>query len=363
MTQVTYVTALKGFGRWMHRERRVSDNIMLGLLKLNPKTDKRHPRRPFTVEEMHWLLSTTKATPARYGMTGIERALLYRVATETGFRANELRSLTRSSFRLDSNKPGITVQAGYSKRRRDDVLPLRADTVAELRVFLSAKLPMASVFNMPEKYDVVDMLRDDMADARQAWLADAATPQEHAERASTAFLCYVDAQGRFADFHALRHTTGTLLAASGAHPKVTQTIMRHSDINLTMSLYTHTLAGQKADAIENLPSLDVPPMNQQARKTGTDSALVRPVSSLLSPQKSLPTSLPVALCLLGKNCGDTEEEVFVGEEEKTNENPKENDDFQDKGITERGGTRTHDLRIKSALLITHRYRKIKNLRY
>jgi hypothetical protein len=26
--------------------------------------------------------------------------------------------------------------------------------------------------------------------------------------------------GRYADFHALRHTTGSLLAASGAHPKV-----------------------------------------------------------------------------------------------------------------------------------------------
>lgn len=30
---------------------------------------------------------------------------------------------------------------------------------------------------------------------------------------------YEDASGRVIDFHALRHTTGSLLAASGVHPK------------------------------------------------------------------------------------------------------------------------------------------------
>jgi len=54
---------------------------------------------------------------------------------------------------------------------------------------------------------------------------------------------YVDGAGRYHDFHALRHTTGSWLAANGVHPKVAQAIMRHSDINLTMSRYTHTLKG------------------------------------------------------------------------------------------------------------------------
>ena len=49
---------------------------------------------------------------------------------------------------------------------------------------------------------------------------------------------YVDEAGRFADFHSLRHTTGSFLAASCVHPKISQSIMRHSNINLTISLYT-----------------------------------------------------------------------------------------------------------------------------
>ena len=90
----------------------------------------------------------------------------------------------------------------------------------------------------------------------QADLADAGIP-------------YVDDAGRYADFHSLRHSTGSLLAASGAHPKVVQSIMRHSDINLTMSLYTHTLRGQEAKAVENLPDLSLPTKESQSA-TGTD---------------------------------------------------------------------------------------------
>ena len=37
----------------------------------------------------------------------------------------------------------------------------------------------------------------------------------------------------------LRHTAGTLLAASGVHPKVAQSVRRRSGINLTMSRYSH----------------------------------------------------------------------------------------------------------------------------
>jgi len=66
---------------------------------------------------------------------------------------------------------------------------------------------------------------------------------------------YEDDAGRVFDFHSLRHETGTLLAAAGVNPKTAQSIMRHSDINLTMSLYTHTLLGQESEAIGKLPDL------------------------------------------------------------------------------------------------------------
>ncbi len=81
-------------------------------------------------------------------------------------------------------------------------------------------------------------------------------------------ISYVD-DGFFFDFHAQRHQTGTLLVASGTHPKVAQSIMRHSDINLTMSRYTHVLTGQEIKAVENLPDLTTP-SGQGDAATGTD---------------------------------------------------------------------------------------------
>jgi len=63
----------------------------------------------------------------------------------------------------------------------------------------------------------------------------------------------------------------SLLAASGVHPRVAQSLMRHSDINLTMSRYSHVLIGQESEAVAALPDLSEPPP-QAAKATGTDHA-------------------------------------------------------------------------------------------
>jgi integrase len=59
--------------------------------------------------------------------------------------------------------------------------------------------------------------------------------------------------GKRLNFHSLRHTCGSYLAAHGVAPKVVMEIMRHKDINLTMSRYSHLLAGQKQEAVNKLP--------------------------------------------------------------------------------------------------------------
>ena len=87
-----------------------------------------------------------------------------------------------------------------------------------MREFFRGKTPSVKVFNLPSKYNMADMLRADC---------------------KAAGINYEDDGQPKIDFHSLRHTTGSLLAASGVHPKIAQSIMRHSDINLTMSRYTH----------------------------------------------------------------------------------------------------------------------------
>ena len=64
-----------------------------------------------------------------------------------------------------------------------------------------------------------------------------------------------DDRGRTLDVHALRTTFGTLLSSTGALPRVAQAAMQHSDIKLTMGVYTDPRMLGIREAVERLPSL------------------------------------------------------------------------------------------------------------
>lgn len=53
-------------------------------------------------------------------------------------------------------------------------------------------------------------------------------------------------------FHDLRHGVATLLLVSGVHPKVVQEILGHSQISMTMDIYSHVLPIMHQDAMDKL---------------------------------------------------------------------------------------------------------------
>jgi len=244
-----YVQAVQQFCRWLVDEGRAATSPVARLRTLNVQVDRRHDRRALTIDECRRLLAATAAEPERFGVEGVERALVYRVALTTGLRRGELASLARASFDLDGRPPTVTVAAAYSKRRRDDVLALRPDVAAELRVHLALKAPAAPAFAMPPRRETAPMFRADLA---------------------AAGIAYADDEGKFADFHALRHTFITHLARSGVHPKVAQVLARHSTITLTMDRYSHTILEDRTSALAGLPDLYAAPAVEAARATGTD---------------------------------------------------------------------------------------------
>ena len=259
-----YLKAVKQFCKWMVQDGRASESPVEHLQTINVRVDRRHDRRSLEPDEIRRLLEATQAASKRFGMTGYERALLYRFAAYTGLRANEIRNLTVSSFDFDNCT--VNVKAACSKRKREDILPLRKDITAELQSFVAGKLPTVQVFKVPEK--TADMLKADLEAVK---------------------IPYVDDAGRYADFHALRHSTGSLLAASGVHPKVIQSIMRHSDINLTMSRYTHIFRGQESEAVAGMPDLSLPSKGaQKAVATGTDN---KPIGAVQHSAKELTLKL------------------------------------------------------------------------
>ena len=155
-----YLQALKQFCRWMVKDRRASEIPVAHLDALNVRLDRRHDRRALTLHELLRLLAAAERGPFAGGMSGLERAILYRLSVETGLRANELRSLTKESFNLDAAM--VTVLAAYSKRRRDEILPMRLELVGGLRPFLANKTPLAPVFHMPNRRHLIDTFRSDL---------------------------------------------------------------------------------------------------------------------------------------------------------------------------------------------------------
>jgi integrase len=66
-----------------------------------------------------------------------------------------------------------------------------------------------------------------------------------------------DEGGRTIDVHALRHTFGTLLSRGGVAPRTAQAAMRHSDIKLTMNVYTDPKLLDVRGALDALPVLSL----------------------------------------------------------------------------------------------------------
>jgi integrase/recombinase XerD len=275
-----YIQAIKQFCRWMVRDHRAIESPLAHLDGLNVKTDRRRDRHPLTVEELGRLMVTTRRGPERYDMTGLERAMLYLVAVESGLRSNEMRSLARASFDLDGSPATVTVSAAYSKRRREDTLPLRPALAHELRSFLSALTPATQVFRIPkDRKKAAAMFRADVI---------------------AAGIPYFDDAGRVADFHSLRHTFITNLAAGGVHPKTAQALARHSTITLTMDRYTHSLHQDLTQALEALPDLSGANLDGR-RATGTEDARpdappkTAPAARLALPKARLAPRLGVLL--------------------------------------------------------------------
>ena len=56
-------------------------------------------------------------------------------------------------------------------------------------------------------------------------------------------------------FHDLRHTAATLMLGRGVHPKVVSEMLGHSQISITLDLYSHVTPTMQAAAVAEMESL------------------------------------------------------------------------------------------------------------
>jgi len=225
-TAHVYVQAFRRFGGWMFER---------GYINREPKIRSvptaKNFRRCFELAEFTALLKATRTGPELYDMTGYQRYVLYLLTVETGLRRGELRSLTVGS--IDFKNGCASVQggpAGATKNKRQAVQFITPETLKVLKQFTRGKMPNVKLFdNIPDKS--AKMLREDC---------------------KAAGIKTDNHKGKI-QFHCLRNTCGSYLAAQGINPNTIKDIMRHQDIRLTMDRYVRELDGATKQAVNMMP--------------------------------------------------------------------------------------------------------------
>jgi integrase len=254
-----YRSDIINFCHWAVKHKSLAKNPFEQIPKANEQSDKRHERRALSATEIIRLLKATEERPIheltkiRTGKrkeinktnvseevkeqakrTGLERKLLYATFIYTGLRKSELASITIGQVFIDAEIPYLILKAKDEKSRRGATLPLHPELTEHLKLWLKLKgevSPKEKLFYVP--HDLCNELTRDL---------------------EFAGIEKCDAMNRVVDVHALRHTHATLLAKRGVSPTVAKKSMRHSDLKLTMEVYTHLDVQDVAQGVNQIPN-------------------------------------------------------------------------------------------------------------
>jgi integrase len=228
------VRALKVFGAWLKRERRVAVHPFADLGHYDPELTRSRRRLAMTPEAVLAIVKAAEGDDVEdaCGLNGPQRAMLYRVAYGTGLRKGTLEMLRVSHLELAGQQPTIRIPGKLMKNRKDKVQPIGLD-LARLLTDYSAKLkPVEKLFPVTHSKALMDAWRRDL---------------------SVAGVPYVVGEEGVNDFHGLRHTFITEAVRSGGLAAA-QELAGHSTPVLTMR-YTHLEYDDYAKVLRQMPSL------------------------------------------------------------------------------------------------------------
>lgn len=251
-----YRAAAKRFSWWLSVRRRcpVRADLFDDVPAHDPKGNRVHGRRAIVPAELARLLTTARSSAVSIRcLAGEDRYSVYLLAITTGFRAAELASLDRTSFLLDLAPPIVQLRGEHAKSRRAARQPIPVGVASHFREYLPSRPTKGSIWPGSWRENAAAMLRADLVEAGVVYQLDSGDGD------------------KYLDFHALRHSYVSALAAAGVGPKELQILARHTDPTLTLGIYTHATAGNLSGAVERIA---LPAAERQA-KTVTFASMTR----------------------------------------------------------------------------------------
>ena len=156
-------------------------------------------------------------------------------------------------------------------------MPIRADLLASLRAYMPSDALATDTVFVTGTFPSLRAFKRDLVAAGLATV-ERRTHDENGQKYKQPREIFdtTDDEGRVIDFHALRVTFVSGLAAAGVHPRTAQALARHAKIETTMETYTDLRLLDLRAAVEQL---DVPRLEDAGGHCVTHCASGSPPSA------------------------------------------------------------------------------------
>ena len=224
-----------------------NDALAAGMLVKNPMIGVRPPRseppemRTWSAADVHRFLDATRSD---------RLFALWVLVLATGMRRGELAGLRWADVDLDAGRLAVRrsrVSVGYQVHEGEP--KTRAS-----RRSISLDARVLTVLGAHRRRQLEDRLAWGPAwdNTGYVFTAEDGRPL-HPERIKVIFGQHVETAGLAKiRFHDLRHTSATLALAAGIHPKVVSERLGHTNIAITLDLYSHVTPSLQAEAADIL---------------------------------------------------------------------------------------------------------------
>ncbi len=228
--------ALTDAVRLGHVMRNVSESV-----RLPPVNKRERVTQALTLEQARALLSAVQDDPLE---------ALYVLALTTGLRQGELLALKWSDLDLTYGK--LQIQRTLLRISGGKAIVSEPKSPTSRRCVHLPQLAIEALHHHAQKKSVTRQ-RGKRSKQTPEWIFcdDEGTPLQAARLIRQSFHPLLDkADLPRIRFHDLRHSTATLLLTLGIHPKIVQELLGHSQIFVTLDIYSHILPTLQEEAMK-----------------------------------------------------------------------------------------------------------------
>ncbi len=229
----------------------IEKNVALNTIKHKDTTPTKEVE-VFTPQEQLKIINSVDISPI---------PVLVRLALGTGCRLGELLALSWDDIDFDQNiihiRHGLTKGNQFSEDGKDVIGSI--PTIGTLKTQKSKRdIPIAdSTAQMLRKYKLCQksFIKDKSIIPNYVFLTSKGGfwKETCVRKKYQLFLENIGVP--YHKFHALRHTYATRLLENDVHPKVAQELLGHTNVSVTMDIYSHVLPEVKREAMDRISEI------------------------------------------------------------------------------------------------------------